>query len=107
MNRLALAPEALDRLVKLLGMLGSAHDGEIANAGRKAHALVRQHGMTWADLLTPARAVHWRAKVHACFDHLHVLNEREREFVYTLVNWRGTPTDKQLAWLNRIYENLP
>jgi hypothetical protein len=28
-----LAPDTLERLVKLLGMLGSAHDGERAAAG--------------------------------------------------------------------------
>ncbi len=31
-----LDPRDAARLVRLLGMLGSAHDGEIASAGRKA-----------------------------------------------------------------------
>ena len=35
------------RLARLLGMLGSAHDGEIANAGRMAHRLVTACGVTW------------------------------------------------------------
>jgi hypothetical protein len=39
-----LAPDALERLIKLLGMLGSAHDGERAAAGLKAHDLIRRHG---------------------------------------------------------------
>jgi len=43
-----------DRLSKLLGMLGSAHDGEIANAGRAAHALIRAAGSTWPDVLRSA-----------------------------------------------------
>lgn len=40
-----------DRLAKLLGMMGSAHDGEALNAARMAHTLVRQAGMTWEDVL--------------------------------------------------------
>jgi hypothetical protein len=45
-----------DRLVKLLGMLGSQHDGERANAAQ----LVEQHraalGLTWDELIIPAVA---------------------------------------------------
>lgn len=39
------------RLVKVLGMLGSRHDGEALNAARNAHAMLAQAGMTWAELL--------------------------------------------------------
>ncbi len=42
----------LRRLVKLLGMLGSQHDGEALAAARKAHALVRDSGHTWAELVS-------------------------------------------------------
>ena len=49
----------------------------------------------------------WRDKQRACQAHEHCLNSRERAFVLSLARWRGTPTDKQLAWLDRIYENLP
>jgi hypothetical protein len=37
----------------------------------------------------------------------HLLNDAERKFVRTLADWHGTPTEKQLAWLTRIWENLP
>jgi hypothetical protein len=40
-----------ERLAKLLGLLGSEHDGERATAGRMASDLVRQHRLTWAELL--------------------------------------------------------
>jgi hypothetical protein len=40
-------------LVKLLGLLGSDHNGEIASAGRMADALIREAGVTWADVITP------------------------------------------------------
>jgi hypothetical protein len=106
-----LAPDALDRLIKLLGMLGSAHDGERAAAGLKAHELIRRHGLSWPDILlappeTP-RKIGWRDKLAACAAHRHSLSARERAFVQSLANWRGTPTEKQLAWLDHIYGNLP
>lgn len=40
-----------DKLAKVLGMLGSAHDGEIAAAGRAANKLIRTAGITWSDAL--------------------------------------------------------
>src|SRR5215471_10819161 len=42
-----------DRLIKLLGLLGSDHNGEIASAGRMADALIREAGVTWADVIAP------------------------------------------------------
>lgn len=41
------------RLARVLGMLGSAHDGEVAAAGRRAAAIVRDAGISWQDLLDP------------------------------------------------------
>jgi hypothetical protein len=53
-GRIGLDPQTLDRLAKLLGMLGSVHAGERAVAGLKAHELVRAHGLTWHDVLRPS-----------------------------------------------------
>lgn len=39
------------RLVKVLGMLGSRHDGEVVNAARTAHAMLAQAKVSWAELL--------------------------------------------------------
>jgi len=39
------------RLVKVLGMLGSRHDGEALNAARTAHAMLAQAKIRWEDLL--------------------------------------------------------
>ena len=45
----------------------SAHDGERAAAGLKAHELIRRHGLTWPDILlaTPAAPpkLGWRDKL--------------------------------------------
>jgi hypothetical protein len=47
--------ELKTRAAKLLGMLGSDHDGEVVNAARSAHRLIRQAGSTWGELLTGAK----------------------------------------------------
>jgi hypothetical protein len=47
-----------NRLVKLLGLTGSDHDGERANAAQLANRLVTGLGMTWADVIArPAASV--------------------------------------------------
>jgi hypothetical protein len=114
-----LAPDARDRLVKLLGMLGSAHAGERAAAGLKAHELLQQHGLTWTEVLgqrapalEPGRAPQprgvepWRRRAHACWLRSYQLNKRERAFVDGLRFWNGEPSAKQLAWLDHIHNRL-
>lgn len=41
------------RLVKLLGMLGSSHEGEVAAAARHAVKLLKDLDATWGDLIAP------------------------------------------------------
>jgi hypothetical protein len=41
-----------DKLAKMLGMLGSRHDGEVAAAGRSARTLLEDAGTTWSEVLT-------------------------------------------------------
>lgn len=53
----ALPPADAARLVKFLGMLGSDHDGECASAGRMAHKLLTEHGLTWADVVVARSAL--------------------------------------------------
>jgi hypothetical protein len=43
-----------DRLRKLLGMLGSDHDGEVLNAARHIDALIKAAGASWQVLLPDA-----------------------------------------------------
>jgi hypothetical protein len=44
--------EDKQKLVMILGMLGSEHDGEIVVAARQAEKLRRKLGMTWEQLLS-------------------------------------------------------
>ncbi len=49
----SLQPDYRAKLVKLLGMLGSDHDGERANAARLADEHRRKSGLTWHDFVLP------------------------------------------------------
>jgi hypothetical protein len=47
----------LDRtLKKLLGMMGSAHEGERANAAALADRMIRENGLTWNDVVSVPRS---------------------------------------------------
>jgi hypothetical protein len=114
----ALAPPSCDHLVKLLGMLGSAHDGERAAAGLKAHQFIIQLGLTWGDFIhapsldPPAEPddddelPDWREMVAVCAAGAARLRPKERGLIATLLRWQGDPTEKQLDWLARIYERV-
>jgi hypothetical protein len=108
----ALDRTTVDRLIKLLGLLGGVHDGERAAAGVKAHELLKRSGPQWADVIAvpPPPVIaqpSWREMALACCQHAAHLSAKERAFVGSMATWRGTPTPKQLAWLTRIYEALP
>jgi hypothetical protein len=47
--------EVPEILVKTLGMLGSAHAGERANAAAKATKMLRDLGFTWRDVFRVKR----------------------------------------------------
>jgi hypothetical protein len=104
-GRALLNPQAAGYLVKLLGYLGSDHDGEVAAAGRKADQFVRRLGLNWADVIfCPPES--WWDMARGCARQAHRLNERERDFIRNIARLRRPPTGKQLAWLQSIYEHL-
>ena len=47
-----------DRLIKVLGMMGSDHVGERASAAQQAEKLRRELGASWHDLLSPQTPEH-------------------------------------------------
>lgn len=53
-----LPPDKRTRLIKLLGMLGSEFEGERANAAAMIDRIIRDHGLTWQQVLEmqPAQA---------------------------------------------------
>jgi hypothetical protein len=114
MTAAALAPEALSRLIKLAGLLGSAHDGERAAAALKCSEVLAVHGLTWVDVLQPASPVPqpataptprtWRVVAEEIlYNHYGaLLVPREIEFLTGLLQRGFAPTPKQAAWLAKI-----
>lgn len=115
-----LPPAVLDRLVRVLGMLGSDHDAEVVAAARHATRILQQHGHTWSDLprlavpppipggLRPRPAPpsgDWQAIATACLRRADLLTTWERDFLADLVG-RSRPTQKQQAVLKQIAEKV-
>ena len=97
-------------------MLGSAHDGERAAAGLKAHEFIKQRGLCWADVISLPIAAHgehdeadfgsWRAQREFCLRHSKWLTAKERGFLINIGNWRGPLTERQQIWLDSIQARL-
>jgi hypothetical protein len=119
MTRALLAQHSADKLVKICGLLGSDHEGERASAAAKADALVRSHGLTWADVISPpitpgasrirawrADDPHWRDLLAFCASRMTSLNSRECEFLRSIARRRGDLTERQRDWLEHIAAKL-
>ena len=103
MNAL-LSPLEVDRLVKVLGLLGSDAPGERAAAGLKAHELIKSRNLSWGDLIaTPAPDRPWHKMAMRCEAHAHLFNTRELAFIRSMTGWRGEMSEKQRAWLVDLF----
>jgi hypothetical protein len=91
-----------DRLAKLLGLLGSRYDGEIAAAGRAAHRLIRDAGLTWPEILFEPAAAAEADPIGFCLASPERLTEWERRFLASIRRQRYPLTPKQLAVLRRL-----
>lgn len=112
-----------DRLGKLLGLLGSDFEGEIAAAGRAANALVRGAGLTWLDIVAPPPALDAGRKAKAkskkrsatppprttarergayCLAAAEFLTAWERDFCASIAGQAYRLTAKQEAVLDRL-----
>lgn len=52
-----ISPDLAAKLAKILGMLGSDYDGEIAAAGRQANAMVKRAGLTWDEVISSSALI--------------------------------------------------
>ena len=102
-----LDPNAANRLAKLCGLFGSDHDGERAAAAAKADELVRRHGLSWRQVLSPwqqsesveemiAYALRLGAGVIGVWEEGFLRGVRGRQFL----------TNKQLAKLQEIVASV-
>jgi hypothetical protein len=96
------------KLVRLLGMLGSDHAGDRANAARMADQLVRERGLSWSDVVKePPRPAlgppEWEAAAHEVM-RSNAATDWERSFCFSLLTkWRGRQiSEKQAAAVEKI-----
>lgn len=119
-----------DKLVKILRMFSSDHDGEVASAARRAHKMVKDRMLDWEDLIIPIQRSDarqdrsWKQQwhqeeahedddeaglIHKCSELNMSLSEWEQEFISSIsesiVEW-GRLTAKQRSVLDRIVNKL-
>lgn len=123
-----LSDQDLDRLIKLCGLLGSAHAGERAAAALKVSEFLNSRALTWSDVLVvqepplppvsvtvgerePERryeapgTVGWRMVAIEILQNYETVLRGDREFGFvTGLLQRGRPTlsDAQEKWLRDI-----
>jgi hypothetical protein len=95
-----------DRLGKLLGMLGSDHDGEVVNAARAADRLVRASGLRWPDIAMPAPPGSPRDPIEFCLSRHAVLTAWESQFLHSLRSQNYRVTVKQNLVVERIVQKI-
>jgi len=108
---------ALDReqLAKLLGMLGSAHDGEALAAAQQAEHLRAEAGLTWTQIigpvLPPSRPQHQHIETVAdafefVLDNEEELTDWEAAFARSIRRQRSPISTKQIAIPDQILEKV-
>ncbi len=118
-----------ERLIRLLGMTGSDHDGEAINAVRLAGRLLQSKGVRWRDVILPQPELpfrsrphaperrrdpwldvledwpaHWTAAVRLCRSSSVALPGRSRDFLQQIGAYKHRPSEAQLAWLHELVE---
>lgn len=114
-----MTPETRERLAKILGMLGSEHDGEVLNAGRQAEAVRREAGLTWVQIIHgqedeegevedefATRWQNWRVAVEFCVTYKEILTDNQVDFVYNIRAYCRRPTDKQCHYLASLTRKI-
>lgn len=112
----ALAPSERSKLVKVLAMLGSNHDGERAAAGLLAMRILATADITWGELLgvdaaprrssAPEPCRRAETDLAACRRHPGLLSAWERSFVAGIIRRRKPMTAKQETKLATIATEL-
>jgi hypothetical protein len=108
---------AVERLTKLLGMLGSDHDGERASAALKADQLIRSRGLTWQQILlrdnfdtaveVDAHDVSVKEQINFCLDHgCDIVTAWEWGFLNGIRDWPNSLTAKQRKKLEQLFRKV-
>lgn len=112
-------PAERNRLVALMGMFGSAHAGERANAASLADRMVRARGLTWNEVVAGQAVQPWRpppppshtpagasADIAFCARHPQELDEWPAKFIASLRHQRRPLSPKQIGKLAEIAATL-
>jgi hypothetical protein len=97
--------EHTQRLVKILGLTGSAHDGEALSALRKAQAMMERDGLTWADLLagpTPDEVRRLRQERDAALLTVSTLRD-ESASLRLMIQMRDARIDTMRRTIERLH----
>ena len=110
------------KLVSILGLLGSPHDGEVLAAANRATALLRRHGVSWGDLVSQAAQAPPRQKAYRpphrgtigdehrmifelCRQRPEAVTAWERKFLDSVAALT-TLSEKQWVVLHRIFARV-
>lgn len=112
------------KLAAVLGMLGSAHDGEVVAAGRLAEQIRAASGLSWSELLagdqsknfdvapaaqtTPRRPdlAQSRRMVRECLHYVEQLTDIDRSFVEGIGPWHPRLLPHEFEQLAEIAARL-
>jgi hypothetical protein len=104
-----LDPRTIERLTKLLGLLGSSFDGERAAAALKADHLIRDHGLTWNEVIAvPKRITSPETLSELCgwlLGHSEILSPWEINFLQEISSLKSI-SPKQRDVLDAISEKV-
>ncbi|SRR5260221_998762 len=104
-----------ERLARVLGLLGSHHDGEVITAARHADTLVRRAGLTWPDIVLQRPLPTPRpdpvpfgdaGQIQFCLRWAHRLSRWEADFVASIRDHRRPLSTKQRNVLTRVVDRL-
>jgi hypothetical protein len=111
-----------ERVSKLLLLMSSPVDNEVVSAARALDRTLRADGRDWHMLVASIRTAprrtqpetmgghwngwHWRSAAKFCASHGEYLNAWEADFIHNILQWRRTPTQKQLDCLEAIRQRI-
>jgi hypothetical protein len=118
-----LAPHEVDRFGKILGLLGSNHDGERAAAALKATEFLSMRSMGWSDVgemlkrppmvinqhvppaYDPTPRAH-QSDAWRCMESGVIWKTHECQFLIQMAEQRRAPTAKQREWLDGLSDRV-
>jgi hypothetical protein len=105
-----LPPALRDKLAKILGMLGSDHDGEVLAAARRAQMLIKAAHLTWAQIVSASHIVEIAEidlqLVERCCVSITLYEDYEAAFLHVIraqLRRGQSISRKQRAWLDSLY----